>query len=74
MAPPKGRRSPDKPVSTGEPGEWETVRSKRTVRQNRQPQKPASAGVSAAAVLQRPQGQSKGVGGVSSPGFARPGA
>ena len=73
MAPPKGRHSLDKPVSTGVSGEWETVQSKRTARQNKQPQKPAGAGVSAATVLPL-QGQSKGVDGAGSSGFTRPGA
>eukprot|EP00969_Alexandrium_andersonii_P096579 4264029-Alexandrium_andersonii.AAC.1 len=48
MAPPKGRRSPDQPASAGVAGEWRTVSGKRTVRQSRQPQKSASADVSAA--------------------------
>ena len=73
MAPPKGRRSPGEPAPAGMPSEWKTVQSKRTVRQNKQPQKPAPAGVSAATVLPQ-QGQSKGVGGAGSSGFTRPGA
>eukprot|EP00969_Alexandrium_andersonii_P266278 11769220-Alexandrium_andersonii.AAC.1 len=65
MAPPKGRHSPDKPVSTGMPGEWETAQNERTVRRNRQPQKSVLADVSAATGLLR-QGQSKGAGSAGS--------
>eukprot|EP00969_Alexandrium_andersonii_P076655 3379757-Alexandrium_andersonii.AAC.1 len=72
MAPPKGVRSPDQPVSAGVTGGWKTAQSHRTARQTQQPPKSACADGSAALASRPPQ--SARTDSAAASGFAQPGA